>query len=82
MSRAERLEKMVEVMGGYVGPHMGRAALTAQAASLGLDLAALGPGDLVRLVHKVEVGLRLFIGPEKAAEVGVQLRSLANEGPE
>ena len=76
--RVVAVDEIVRILGDYVGPHMGRAALDAQCARLRIDPDRLSGADLVLLSERLVIGLRLFVGVAKAEEVAQALRRLAS----
>ena len=70
------------ILSAYVGPHMARATIDAHAVKLELDLERLKRADLELLAQRVALGLKVFVGPAKAGEAALAVRSVGSQLPE
>lgn len=74
-----RTPEAVDVIVGVLAPHIGgttaRAAATAQCRKLQMDAQAVDASKLQALLEQLRMGLNVFVGRERSAEVIAQARS-------
>lgn len=71
----QRVEEVVErVLSPYVGATMARAATRGHYRALGIGGPDLEPEQLDSLVQKVGLGLHIFVGRERTAELLAAIR--------
>lgn len=68
------LDLIVSGLAPYIGANMARAAVDAQVEKLRLR-GALGSDDIDRLLAAIEPGLAVFVGRQKTAQIGAEIRS-------
>jgi hypothetical protein len=63
-------QKVVDALSPLVGKTMAESVLTVQARRLGIEVDGLSPADLPRLARQFETHLKIFVGTEKASQIG------------
>lgn len=74
----QEVERLVEtILGPILGGSMARAATAGHCRSLGIEGASLDAAQLDALVHRLELGLNIFVGRERAGAIAEELRRAA-----
>jgi hypothetical protein len=68
------LDAIISAITPYIGEHMARSAAQAHCAKLGIDGTRPTAEQLAALIMRLESGLHVFIGREKASAVMGGLR--------
>lgn len=76
---------VVSAIAGAIAPYLGEtmalSATEAHRAKLGLDASALEPAQVEVLVQRVGLGLNIFVGRDKTAEVVAAMRHAVDQVP-
>jgi hypothetical protein len=70
------------VLTPYVGRNMASTAAAAQCRRLGLEGASFAEGDIAKLVDRLGLGLKVFLGEARTAEVLATIRNAIAALPE
>jgi hypothetical protein len=71
---AQRLE---EILTPYVGKAVAQTTVRMQCKAMGLTPETLSPAQLKPLADRITVGLKVFVGAEKAGQIGLLLSKAA-----
>lgn len=63
------VDRIVDLVGAYIGPHMAKASVEVHAKNLSLDLEQLSQTDLEALAERIAQGLRVMVGKDKSHRV-------------
>lgn len=81
MRREQVSAVLVEGLEPVLGKHMARAAVDGHCASLQLVAEDISPAELDVLLHRIGLGLCLFVGREKADALVATLLRQVNGAP-
>jgi hypothetical protein len=72
-------ERALETIVGTLVPHLGttmaKAAVVAHSQKLGIDGGEISPEQIEALLHKILVGMSIFVGREKAVAISEEARA-------
>jgi hypothetical protein len=74
VSTADPLGAIIAAITPFIGEHMARSAARAHCEKLGIKGEKPTPEQLKQLIARLESGLHIFIGREKAGAVMAALR--------
>jgi hypothetical protein len=74
MVTAEVVQQIVTAIAPFIGENMARSAAQMHCEKLGIVDPTMTPQQLDLLITKLETGLRVFMGREKAASLMAPLR--------
>ena len=63
------VDRIVDLMGPYIGPHMAKAAVEVHSKNLSLNLERLSQADLEALAERIAQGFRVMVGEDKSRRV-------------
>jgi len=72
---AEMVEQIVAAVAPFVGENMARSATRVHCEKLAIVDGTMTPQQLDALITRLETGLRVFMGREKAANLMTPLRT-------
>ena len=75
MVTAEAVQEIVAAITPYIGENMARSAARVHCEKLGLGEGPLTPEQVDRLISRLETGLCVFMGREKASSLMSPLRA-------
>jgi hypothetical protein len=79
MHREDALATVVRVVAPYFGETMATAAVEMHRNKLGLDGAVLTEAQLDALLHKIGMGLVIFVGRKKSEQIVRDARAAATQ---
>jgi hypothetical protein len=74
MVTAEIVQEIVTAIAPFIGENMARSAAQMHCEKLGIGAPTMTPQQLDLLITRLETGLRVFMGREKAAALMAPLR--------
>ena len=69
------LDAITEVLAPHLGRTMATAAVTTHSQKLGIDGAEISDEQLEALLHKILVGLSIFVGRDRATAITEEART-------
>jgi hypothetical protein len=69
------LEATAGIVSHYLGETMARSAIKAHCDKLRIDGAHMSPEQVAALVHKIGMGLNIFVGRDKAKAAVAEIQS-------
>jgi hypothetical protein len=75
MVTEQMVQEIVAAVAPFIGENMARSATRVHCEKLGISEPTMTPQQLDVLITKLESGLRVFMGREKAAALMVPLRT-------
>jgi hypothetical protein len=75
MVTADMVEEIVRAVAPFIGDNMARSAARVHCEKLGITEPAMTPHQLEALIARLETGLRVFMGREKASALMAPLRT-------
>jgi hypothetical protein len=75
MVTADAVQEIVTAITPFVGENMARSATRVHCEKLGIADGTVTPEQIAQLILKLETGLRVFMGREKASSVMGPLRA-------
>ena len=69
--------RIIELLVPLVGKVMAESVIKVQTQKLGIDPEKVSAGDLAKIAEKFASHIRIFVGTEKALQIGELIRLLA-----
>lgn len=69
--------RIIELLIPLVGKVMAESVIKVQTQKLGIDPEKISAGDLAKIGEKFAMHIRIFVGTEKARQIGEKIRELA-----
>jgi hypothetical protein len=80
MSDSILIEKMVEILGPYMGPRMARASIKVYVTEVEVRYGTFESTHLDMVVERLQPGLLAFVGGEKAGALSREILRLKSLG--